>query len=204
MLLGILATVFFLTMAINHKNEVTLGFTSLCNEVCDTRLRIDGTIPHWLAGTLIRNGPAKFEIGQRQMNHWFDGLAMLHAFECRAGEVFYTNKFIRGNTFAAAQNGKRVFSEFATDPCGGIFRRTFTKLFKASDNTNVNIIQLKNRFLALTETPVAVEFSCKTLVLLCYKELPRSQAAETISRTGYPEVIWVVLREAHYRNRRMP
>ncbi|WP_284700061.1 carotenoid oxygenase family protein [Coxiella burnetii] len=29
---------------------------------------------------MIRNGPAKFEAGNKKLRHWFDGFAMLHQF----------------------------------------------------------------------------------------------------------------------------
>ncbi|MFQ6275025.1 carotenoid oxygenase family protein [Coxiella burnetii] len=28
----------------------------------------------------MRNGPAKFEAGNKKLRHWFDGFAMLHQF----------------------------------------------------------------------------------------------------------------------------
>jgi carotenoid cleavage dioxygenase-like enzyme len=53
-----------------------LGFTTLENEVVLDSLIVSGEIPSWLSGTLIRNGPAMFEVGRQKFNHWFDGLAI--------------------------------------------------------------------------------------------------------------------------------
>ena len=44
-----------------------------------------GALPEWLAGTLIRNGPGQFEVGNRPLRHWFDGLAQLHQLRGRIG-----------------------------------------------------------------------------------------------------------------------
>jgi len=40
------------------------GFHSLTIEVYDHHPTVEGSIPDWLSGTLIRNGPARFEVGQ--------------------------------------------------------------------------------------------------------------------------------------------
>ncbi|PWU78829.1 MAG: hypothetical protein DLM72_20590 [Candidatus Nitrosopolaris wilkensis] len=66
-----------------------LGFTSLENEVIDNQLSVIGVIAPWLTGTLIRNGPAKFEVGNQGYRHWFEGLAMLHKFSFKNGQVLY-------------------------------------------------------------------------------------------------------------------
>lgn len=45
-----------------------------------------GSIPSWLQGTLLRNGPGLFSVGNSQYNHWFDGLSLIHSFTFRNGE----------------------------------------------------------------------------------------------------------------------
>ena len=74
-----------------------LGFRSLEHEVRLPHLEVDGALPRWLRGVLVRNGPALFEIGEQQLNHWFDGLAMLHAFAFGDGRVSYANRFLRSS-----------------------------------------------------------------------------------------------------------
>ena len=44
-----------------------------------------GTIPPWLSGRLIRNGPGRFEVGDTKYNHLFDGLSLLHSFTIDQG-----------------------------------------------------------------------------------------------------------------------
>src|SRR5579885_608868 len=70
-----------------------LGFTNLDSELSDIKLPVQGTIPHWLSGSLLRNGPAKFTTGSSWVADWFDGLAMIHAFKINNGTVSYTNTF---------------------------------------------------------------------------------------------------------------
>jgi len=143
-----------------------VGFTTLDSEHELARLPVEGELPEWLAGSLLRTGPAKFEVGEREMRHWFDGLAMLHRFSFAAGEVSYANRFLQSSAYrAASERGELAFGEFATDPCRSMFRRVQT-LFSggdASDNANVNVARLGERFVALTETPLPVQFDERTL-----------------------------------------
>jgi carotenoid cleavage dioxygenase-like enzyme len=144
------------------------GFETLETEVELDSLPVEGTIPEWLAGTLLRNGPARFEVGEQRFQHWFDGLAMLHRFSFGGGSVSYANRFLRGKAYEAAEReGKIAYSEFATDPCRSIFRRAAT-LFrpKITDNCNVNLTRLGDEYVAMTETPLPVAFDPETLETL--------------------------------------
>jgi beta,beta-carotene 9',10'-dioxygenase len=71
-------------------NSFQKGLSSLDHEVKIDKLPIHGKIPEWLFGSLFRNGPAYFTGG-----HWFDGLAMIHKFSFRNGNVEYANRFLR-------------------------------------------------------------------------------------------------------------
>jgi carotenoid cleavage dioxygenase-like enzyme len=142
-----------------------LGYESLEDEVRVESLPLTGELPAWLTGSLLRTGPAKWEVGGRTMNHWFDGLAMLHRFGIADGEVSYAGRFLRGRAYRDAEKtGEITYSEFATDPCRSLFQRV-TAMFspKLSDNGNVNLVKLGERFIAMTETPIPVEFDGETL-----------------------------------------
>ena len=85
---------------------------------------VDGRVPGWLRGVLLRNGPALFEIGEQKLNHWFDGLAMLHGFAFAGGRVSYANRFLRSSAYTAwRREGVMKYSEFGTDPdpCRAMF-----------------------------------------------------------------------------------
>ncbi|HSZ12750.1 MAG TPA: carotenoid oxygenase family protein [Solirubrobacteraceae bacterium] len=146
-----------------------LGFTTLEREVTVDELALSGELPTWLRGSLLRTGPAKFEVGvgAQRMRHWFDGLAMLHRFTIDDGRVSYGNRFLEGRSYRAVrEQGKIAYSEFATDPCRSLFKRVQT-LFSPgeilSDNANVNIARLGERFVAMTETPLPLQFDEHTL-----------------------------------------
>lgn len=146
-------------------NKFQLGFSTLEDELNIENLPMKGTVPKWLSGTLVRNGPAKFEVGKEKFRHWFDGLAMLHKFSFRDGKVAYANKFLESNAFRSAMDtGKISYKEFATDPCRSIFKRVSSMFStKFTDNANVNITKIADCFVAMTETPLPVEFDLETL-----------------------------------------
>lgn len=141
------------------------GLRSLQEETRVDSLPVAGELPAWLRGSLIRTGPAKWETGKQKLNHWFDGFAMLHRFGFAEGKVSYANRFLETRAYRAArEKGEIAYSEFATDPCRSVFSRVFS-LFspKVSDNANVNLVKLGERFVAMTETPLPVEFDSQTL-----------------------------------------
>ncbi len=142
-----------------------LGITTLENEATVDSLPVAGEIPAWLGGSLLRTGPAKFEAGETSFNHWFDGQAMLHRFTIADGFVAYGNRYLRTKAYAAAERGEIGYMEFASDPCRSLFKRV-TSMFAGpplSDNANVNVMKLGERFIAMTETPLPLEFDPDTL-----------------------------------------
>src|SRR5947209_14734014 len=105
------------------------GFDSLQAEVEVDRLPVQGTLPAWLTGSLIRTGPALWDLPGQTMNHWFDGLAMLHRFSFADQTVSYANRFLETRAYRAARaEGRLSYSEFATDPCRSLFQRV-TSIF---------------------------------------------------------------------------
>jgi len=148
-----------------NNRKFSLGFSTLDKEVVIEELPIKGTLPSWLSGTLLRNGPAKFEVGNKKLRHWFDGFATLYKFSFKNGKVSYANKFLESKAYRyTKEKGEIGYSEFATDPCRSIFKR-FVQIFfpRPTDNANVNISKIANEFVALTETPLPIEFDLETL-----------------------------------------
>ncbi|HWX73929.1 MAG TPA: carotenoid oxygenase family protein, partial [Solirubrobacteraceae bacterium] len=143
-----------------------LGLATLEQELSGAELELDGTLPAWLSGSLLRTGPAKFEVGEQRMRHWFDGLAMLHRFTLAGGQVSYGNRFLESRSYRAArERGEIAYGEFATDPCRSLFKRVQTLFSTAAlpDNANVNVARLGERYVAMTETPLPVQFDPETL-----------------------------------------
>ena len=141
------------------------GFQSLDHEIHEPTLPIEGDLPEWLTGTLIRNGPAQFEVGNQDYNHWFDGHAMLHAFRMDGGTIGYRNRFVESRSRQEALDQEEIArSEFATDPCMSIFGRIMSIFNPApTDNASINVARLDDAYVALTETPIPVRFDPETL-----------------------------------------
>ena len=51
------------------------GFQTLENETSVAVLDVEGRIPGWLTGTLLRIGPGRFEWGPDRYRHWFEPVA---------------------------------------------------------------------------------------------------------------------------------
>src|SRR5690606_15674561 len=77
------------------------GFADQTREISMPSLEVEGVIPGWLSGTLLRNGPARFRLEDRTLNHWFDGFAMLHKFYIADGHVSYANRFLDSPAYRA-------------------------------------------------------------------------------------------------------
>lgn len=174
-----------------------VGFRSLTREISDpVALPVEGALPSWLQGTLLRTGPSKFEVGERSYNHWFDGLAMLHRFAFSNGAVSYANRFLKSNAFGAAEKtGKISYGEFATDPCRTLFGRIAAIFFpKFTDNCCVNVSDYARQTVAFTETTIPVRFAPQTLETLGvfgYRRALRGQVS-----TAHPH--YDATRRCHY------
>ncbi|XP_078066762.1 beta,beta-carotene 15,15'-dioxygenase-like [Mustelus asterias] len=124
------------------------------------KAEIQGRIPQWLHGTLIRNGPGMHKIGDTVFNHWFDGMSLLHSFTFENGEVSYRSKYLQSDTYKTNIEANRiVVSEFGTmaypDPCKNIFSKAFSYLTHVipdfTDNCLINIIKYGGDYFASSE-----------------------------------------------------
>jgi beta-carotene 15,15'-monooxygenase len=135
----------------NHS----LGFHSLNEECTEVELTVKGDLPSWLSGSLIRNGPGRFEIAGEPVDHWFDGLAMLRKFHFQDREVTYTNRFLKTEAHQQAEEGESP-PGFAT---GSTSMLAMLKAFLfggSYDNASVIVERVGGHYLALTETPAWV------------------------------------------------
>ena len=134
-------------------------------EVALDDVPVRGELPAWLTGSLIRNGPGTFQVGERRYRHWFDGLAMLHRFTIHEGRVSYANRFLETESYRIARDeGRIAYPEFATDPCRSMFARAMAVFDpQVTDSAKVNIARVADHYLALAETPIQVEFDPETL-----------------------------------------
>ena len=147
---------------VSNRNY-TVGFRSQDTELTEHELPVEGEIPSWLTGSLVRNGPGLFEVGGRRLRHWFDGLAMLRRYTVADGGVTYTNRFLRSESYADAMAGRST-SQFATDDSPVSLRQLARLgLPESTDNANVHVAEIDGQLVAQTEVPQWVQFDRETL-----------------------------------------
>jgi carotenoid cleavage dioxygenase-like enzyme len=145
--------------------DYRVGFESCDTEHDDVDLSVEGDLPDWLSGTLLRNGPGKFSTGGESFEHWFDGLAMLRRFAFRDGGVRYSNRFLRTDEYRSVVDGDGLGAgQFGTGASESLLARLKGFVLpESTDNANVNVMRAADDFLALTEVPEQVAFDPATL-----------------------------------------
>lgn len=140
------------------------GFVDV-EETGPTEIEWQGDPPPWLSGTLFRNGPGRYDRGQVKVNHWFDGLALLHSLHLEPSQVVYRSHFVRSHDYRTSQQSGTIGSPgFACDPCRSLFRKVMSAfVMDTTDNPNVSLVKQGEKFLALTELPIPMEFDPVTL-----------------------------------------
>jgi carotenoid cleavage dioxygenase-like enzyme len=149
------------------SNSYDIGFQSLEKTVSHQELPVQGSIPSWLDGHFLRNGPALFEVEQRRYNHWFDGLAMLHRFELNKGTVFYTNKFLESRNFTDVKATRQFsYDQFSTNPKRNLFQKLIDTLdygLQFGNNNLVSFGRFGDELLALGETPTPISINPRNI-----------------------------------------
>jgi beta,beta-carotene 9',10'-dioxygenase len=143
-----------------------LGFETAHEHPEPSSLEVIGQIPGWLSGVLLRTTPARFEVGETALTHWFDGHAMLHRFEIDGGKVTYCSCYLESDAAQEAlKAGELARGEYGTDPERGVLSRLTSLVHapKFTDNCNVNVVTRGELVLALTETPQRLSFNPATL-----------------------------------------
>jgi beta,beta-carotene 9',10'-dioxygenase len=145
------------------------GFRTQSNELHVDDLPLQGAVPNWLSGSLVRVTPAQFEVGDSRYRHWFDGLSMLHGFTLNNGRVSYLNRYLQTPAYRENNEAGAIkYSEFATDPCRSLFSRlaSFFTPPHMGANANVTATRLADEYIARTEVPMSVKFDPQTLETL--------------------------------------
>ncbi|KAG7259623.1 hypothetical protein CRUP_024553, partial [Coryphaenoides rupestris] len=102
-----------------------------------------GCLPSWLKGTLLRNGPGVFTVGETSYNHWFDGMALMQSFTFKDGEVTYRSRYLKGDTYNANMAAKRIVVAIT------FLNHTVPDF---TDNGASNFIRYGNEIFATSET----------------------------------------------------
>ena len=103
--------------------ENVSGFLRTVDEFVDPvpAAEIVGSIPDWIAGSLYRVGPGKYEYGDDKYNHVFDPSAIVKRLHVKDQNVFFQRQFINSTHRASnVAEDRIVFAELGTwaDPPG--------------------------------------------------------------------------------------
>ncbi|XP_043785950.1 carotenoid isomerooxygenase isoform X2 [Apis laboriosa] len=156
--------------------------------------KITGKIPHWLKGTLLRNGPGSLQVGEYTFNHLFDSSALLHRFAIANGEVTYQCRFVQTDVYKKNNAAQRiVVTEFGTkavpDPCRNIFQKV-AAVFKPendSDNSMISIYPFCDEYYTFAESAVIHRIDPKTLETT--GKVNVSDYVGIVNHTSHPHVM---------------
>jgi carotenoid cleavage dioxygenase-like enzyme len=118
---------------------------------------LEGELPAWLAGDLLRTAPAVFQregaSGRFDAAHWFDALGLLYGFRIEGGAVRFRQRLMETEVERASRDGGMPTASFGSPIVRSFWRRLFSPIPKVTDNTNVNLVPLGDQLVALTESP---------------------------------------------------
>ncbi len=116
------------------------AFAPLSEELTLTELEVSGTIPDYLDGRYLRNGPNPIGEIDPELYHWFIGDGMVHGMRIRDGKAeWYRNRWVRGPHASRMLGETPTYGQSGLSPIGA----------------NTNVIGHAGKTLALIEGGVA-------------------------------------------------
>jgi len=114
-------------------------------------LRVEGTIPELLRGTLYRVGPSLFSDQGRRYGHWFDGDGAVTAVRFEDGRAQGAVRLVQSAILRKERASHRALSGgYGSLPPGGLLRRL--RAARAAKNVaNISIMLWQGRLFALWE-----------------------------------------------------
>lgn len=95
------------------------SFTEIPREHGFEPLRVEGTIPRELAGTMFRNGPGLFSLFGHRYRHWFDGDGLVSAIRFADGRADGAVRLVRTPGLEEERRrGRAYFGTYGTQPPG--------------------------------------------------------------------------------------
>lgn len=132
-------------------------------------MRVEGTLPEGLSGTLYRNGPSTFLTHGRPYQHWFDGDGALSAVRFEGGRALGAARFVESAGRQQEQReGRALYGSYGTPPPGGLVSR-LRHQSKNAANTSVMVYQ--GKLYALWEGGKPTELSADDLATLGERDL---------------------------------
>ncbi|KAL8375618.1 hypothetical protein RB595_006948 [Gaeumannomyces hyphopodioides] len=144
----------------------------------EVKCQTKGTWPDWLEGTFLRVGGGRFTVPLSEdgskpkavLQHFFDGLALLHKFRMANGEVHYTSRYTaEGVVRNAKKNGYLSTTMFglnantplkdAQDPCSALLGAQQSLFLPQGmigpDEANLNVVPRRGMHLPPDNNPLS-------------------------------------------------
>jgi len=127
--------------------------------------QVEGAVPDWLRGAVVRTCPAVFETPGWRAQHWFDGLGMLYAFRIGAAGIDFQSRLLDSEAARDAWQGKARLGTFGTPVARPLWQRIVAPVPRMTDNDNVNIARFGTELVAMTEGNRQLRIDAATLAV---------------------------------------
>lgn len=140
------------------------GWKSVAGETLGpAQVAWQGRLPHGLAGTLYRNGPAWMERDGFRYDHWFDGDGMVHGWRLQPDGVHHHARMVATPKFVREQQAGR----FLYPTAGTTLAEVMPVRNNDDANTaNTSVTMIHGRLFALCEAGSAFELDPDELTTL--------------------------------------
>ena len=143
----------------------------------------------------MRNGPGRFEVGQRKFYHIFDGFAKLEKFhfEGDGQTVTFTNKFVETSSYKSfiAENDIDPYLYMAQRVPEFSIRQKIEQIMRNTDSSNVNVLKFGSDYVTVSDYWKVYSFNQTNLITIkpIYPEvsgMPPSFQLKNSMTTSHP------------------
>jgi len=135
---------------------------------------LNATVPAWVKGQFIRNGPARLDMGgEKYFTMYMDGWGKLHSFKLNGGKVLASGKFTETELYSKDKAAHEILPAITLAPVGPkdwTMMEMMQGLKNGFDNTNTHVWRYGSstnkaeaQYVAITDYPTQTEFGVDSL-----------------------------------------
>lgn len=144
----------------SFPRDLGRAFENLPTEHGFVPLRVYGTLPEGLEGTLFRNGPGLFELFGRRYRHWFEGDGAVSAVRFGPRGAEGAVKLVESAGLLEEREAGRMLYGLSVPP---LFRWRSRRRGRQKNTANTNVLMWQDRLFALMEAAGPTELDPETL-----------------------------------------
>ncbi|KAK3082701.1 hypothetical protein FSP39_003143 [Pinctada imbricata] len=133
--------------------EIFMGTSNLI-EMENYPLKFEKPLPKWLKGTLLRNGPGRFGVGERNFTNLLDGFAKGVSWNFPGdGSSYFSTKFLLSSCYNDSIKADDIATYLTIAPVNPPFtlEQKFKALWRNMDNLNVNVFNFTSDLVVLND-----------------------------------------------------